>query len=242
MPGSLLRTDPVGKQGRLWVPQDIPNLTIWLSPRSEQRVSSATAFTNWARRQPNDLAVAAAQSISLDDRFYARGTANLTAQRDLQANAYSGPSGSHYLAAVLEPNTTGDTLQYVLDSDTGTDRLIFAHLTNSSGQVGWFDGSWHSIAAASTSPQVLEWVLGPQGDTGNGYVYRNGTLLGSAAYTARALGTSVSLFDNQDTPTSGNQYLGYAGDVLYYSGAVSDRDRARLRRYLARKHSILGVL
>lgn len=234
------------KEGHRFQPTDVPGLKVWISPRREQRVSSIGGFTNWAVRAPNDFGCVGvgggAASITIDDVFAGRGTMNLTAQREITANAYSAASGSHYFASVLQPTTTGETLQYVMDSDTGTDRLIFAHLTDSSGQVGWYDGSWHSVGSASTSAQVLEWVLGPPGDSGNGYVYRNGTLVGSAGYTARAVGTSVAFLDHNDNNTTGSDYRGYVGDMLWYAGQVSDRDRARLRRYLARKHSILDVV
>lgn len=156
----------------------------------------------------------------------------------LSASAYniglSAASGSFSMVAVLNPTSSNKTYgQYLLDSQTG--RFIFAPACNagSYNQVGWYDGAWHQIAAATTGWQILTWVLT---SGGNGEVFRNGTSLGVVAYTAKAIGGTTRAFCAYGSIAS--TLTGEVGEILLFGRALSSDDRARVEAYLNSKWAI----
>lgn len=128
--------------------------------------------------------------------------------------------------AALNLTSTAAT-NYLFDSQTG--RLIFATGSGSGspGKLAFFDGAWHDIANATTGWQILTWVLT---SGGNGEIFRNGTSLGTAAYTAKAIGGTTALFAAFDN--GGNRMSADIGDVLLFSKALSTTERQQAEAHL----------
>lgn len=131
--------------------------------------------------------------------------------------------------------SSGDAItdgRYLLDDQTG--RLVITPISGSNKtHVGWYDGTWREIAANVTGLQILSWVLG--GD-GNGRVYRNGVLLGSAAYTQQALSTTPKLggsYDNGGAFTDAR--LGF---LALWQRALSDTERSPIERSLGAYYGV----
>lgn len=170
--------------------------------------------------------------------YYAASAQNGLPAIGLSASAYdvglSAASGSFSLVAALAPTSNNQAFgQYLMDSQTG--RLIFAPCTNagSYNQVGWYDGTWRSIAAATTGWQILSWVLT---SGGNGEVFRNGASLGTAAYTAKAIGGTTRVFCTYGSIA--NTLTGSVGELLLFAKALSSDERGRVESYLNTKWAI----
>jgi len=116
--------------------------------------------------------------------------------------------------------------------DTATGRLMIATLSNPANTVGWYDTGWKSIAAATTNFEILTWVLT---SGGNGEVFRNGVSLGTAAYTARAIGGATTLLSRNDGLANLSADL---GEFLIYSAALNAATRAQAETYLNNKWSV----
>lgn len=130
------------------------------------------------------------------------------------------------LFAVIAPSSSIGSI-YILDSQTG--RLVFYHTASGGPNVGFYDGAFHPIAAASNTLQILEWVLD---SSSSGNVLRNGTSLGTAAYAQNAFGGTVGLMGSY---VGGNNYIGYVYEFVLYAGAKSAADRSLVRTYLKSK-------
>lgn len=140
------------------------------------------------------------------------------------------PSGSKAFFAVISPQATG-IIQYLFDTETG--RLVIATLTDTSGKVGWYDGTWRSIANAAAGFQILCWNLT---SGGNGEIFRNGTSLGTAAYSAKAIGGVIGLFQVYDQWTA--WVVGDLAEFIVYDSALGAVDRVSIENYLNSKYAI----
>lgn len=167
----------------------------------------------------------------------ARGTLKLAIQNGLPVVRLDGTddfysltgltaaSGPHTFFAAINPgNLAGaGSLKYLFDAATG--RLILACATSADNKVGFFDGAWDSIADGANGFQILSWVLG----SGTGSVRRNGTSLGSAAYTNTAIGGAVGLGASNDG--AGSRLACDIGEVLLY-GSLTAGQVAQVEAYL----------
>jgi hypothetical protein len=128
-------------------------------------------------------------------------------------------------AAVGLPDYSAATLKYLFDSATG--RLILAAASDVAAQVGWFDGAWKKpgTPATTTGFQVLTWDL----QTGTGEMLRNGTSLGTAAYTNVAIGGAVGLGASSDG--AGSFSAPDIGEFLIYP-ALTVAQRNQVISYL----------
>ncbi len=135
-------------------------------------------------------------------------------------------SGSLTLIAALNPAVDNSNYDYLLYSQTGQ-RLV-CHTTSIGGKLGWHDGAWKSIANAATGFQILSWVLT---SGGNGEIFRNGASLGTAAYVAKAIGGTVTLFGQ----SAGANLPCDMGELLIYSTALDAATRVQAETYLNAK-------
>ena len=181
--------------------------------------------SNWDASQATEAARPTRQTITVGGVTFPVVRGNATAA-NLSIPSLSLASGSLtiYLAVT---GLTGTTLRYYFDSQGGLGRLILAAQTNTSGKVGWFDGTWQSIADAIAGFQILtfKFVTG-----GNGTLYRNGTSLGSAAFAAQTRAAPTRIFSNGQG--NGSWAAVDMAEVLIYTGAHSDADRASVEAYL----------
>ena len=148
-------------------------------------------------------------------------------------------SGAGYLLTGLTSTSGSYTFFYAINRSTGnwlfdthTGRLVLA--TNTSGNYSWNDpGGWHNIASTTTGWQSLTYHFT---SGGNGVIYKNGSSLGSAAYTVRDIGSAVGLFS--DFTGVNNSFTGDAGEFILYDTALSDTDRVTVETYLNNKWAI----
>ena len=140
--------------------------------------------------------------------------------------------GSLTFFIATNPTSIAATLKYFIDIHVG--RLIVAHTTDDAAfKVGWYDGAFDSVAAAQTGAQSLCWHFT---SGGNGEVFRDGSSLGTAAYTAKAIGGNVGLFSEADG--SSKYVSGDAFEVIIYDSALSTGNRQAVETYLNNKWAI----
>ena len=130
----------------------------------------------------------------------------------------------------------GGNGRYFLDVQTG--RLIFAQVAgvNSLNKVGFYDGAWKEFGAATTGAQILEYVL----DDAGAVCYRNGTSIGTAAYTQKAIGGNVRLFKHNSESSAYAD--GKFFECVLIVGAVSTDTRQKIEGYLAHKWGLADTL
>jgi hypothetical protein len=141
-------------------------------------------------------------------------------------------AGNWTLFCALNPSQI-DGFNYVLDIQTG--RLVPFLSYQNTYKVGWRDGAGNAvhIATATTGWQILTWKLTSPTAT----IYRNGSSLGSGAYSQTAIGGAKTLFG----------YLGNDGtqclhadlaEIILFPGGLSDADRIKVENYLNGKWHI----
>jgi len=138
-------------------------------------------------------------------------------------------SGSYTFFFIVNRATIGNWL-----FDTQTGRFVLSTYNN--GNYSWNDpGGWHDIASTTTGWQSLTYHFT---SGGNGVIYKNGSSLGSAAYTVRNIGSAVGLFSDYSVSGSSNAFVGDAGEFILYNTALSDTDRGTVETYLNNKWAI----
>ena len=231
----------------VFVPTDIAGLELWLD-----FADITTLFQDVAQTVPvtadGDLIRAvtdksgsgndASQAVATREPIYKTPVQNSLsicrfdgANDDLTLTGITVASGSFTFFAASNPTNNPGEREYFFDCATG--RLLICNNASGSGNVGWYDGTWRTIAAATFTSQILTWVFT---SGGNGEVFRNGASLGTAAYSAKAIGGTTNLGS-----TSGGESDSWKGDFyefLIYSSALSSANRALVRNYLNNKWAI----
>lgn len=147
-------------------------------------------------------------------------------------NTLALAAGDRTVIVAFLANDDGDTLQYVLDAQTG--RFVCAHLGNGGGAPGFYDGAWQEVGVATTGAQVLTWYF--SGSTGT--IYRNGVSLGSAAYNPVAIGGAIGLGGEYTQEANGTVLDGLLGDVIVYDRALALGELSTVHEHLTTKYNI----
>jgi hypothetical protein len=209
-------------------------LRLWLKADAITGVADGAAVTTWPDSS-NDAIVVTQGTAANKPLYRATGGPNSRPAVDFDGSndffdlsTLSVTSGSKSFFIVGNPTDTSGTGQYFFDTSTG--RIIIAHCaaTGAFNQVGWYDGTWRAIAAATTGNQFLEWVLT---SGGNGEVWRNGSSLGTAAYSAKAIGGTTTI-------GQGNYYKGKISELLIYDTALSAGNRQLVESYISQKYAL----
>lgn len=137
-------------------------------------------------------------------------------------------SGARVVFCAFNPgNLSASALKYLFDTATG--RLTLAAAADVAGQVGWqTDAGWSKPGTPATANgfQVLTWDLGAGGTA---EMLRNGTSLGTASYTLKAIGAGVAIGASSDGAGS---FLGCDIGELIIGGAWTTAQRDQTTAYL----------
>lgn len=136
--------------------------------------------------------------------------------------------GSFTFVFVIDAADANTTLEYLFDTATG--RLIMAFQAGTITKMGWNDGAWKEPGIAITGWQILTFVLT---SGANGEIFRNGVSLGTAAYTATAVGGATVL--GAKHTAGANWFPGDIGEFLVYSDALDAATRGQTEAYLNNK-------
>lgn len=131
-----------------------------------------------------------------------------TAEDSIQAGG--GDVTVYFFGSLTAAPTTID--ETIIDFELGRLWLLMGSL--SAGNMGYFDGAWRSIAAPGTGAHVWTWVL--EHGVG-GEIFRDGTSLGTAAFSNPGLGGIVGIggHNNQSSQFFGGEW----GRLLVYTDA-----------------------
>lgn len=145
----------------------------------------------------------------------------VSAERHLVRSSMTIAGGDKTVFAVVN-GVVGANYKYILDSVTG--RIVMA-FQRDTGDTAFFDGSWHGIAAATATPQLLVWHFSAT----TGTIYRNNTSLGSAVYSPRGMSLNASIGASFD----GTLYFfeNYMGEVGVYNRALQAFELSALYNY-----------
>jgi hypothetical protein len=144
---------------------------------------------------------------------------------------------SIFIACNPSVSTLDNTLAYFLDA-SGTNRITLAQLVDNSNprnKVGFFDGDWSFMALATTGGQILNYQL-----TASATLLRNGTQIGTGAYTQLSIGGSVRLFSHFELYN--NYAVGDIYEILILEGIPSETDRQLIEGYLAWRWGLEATL
>jgi hypothetical protein len=211
-------------------------LQLWLRADALGGVSDGAAVAAWPITGGASGALVTQGTAAQQSLWRATGGPNGKPALDFDGTndnfdlgAISVASGSTSFYIVANP-TAASSASGMYFFDTTTGRIIIAQncAAGSFNQVGWFDGTWRQIAAATTGNQLLTWVLT---SGGNGEVFRNGVSLGTAAYSAKAIGSTTTLSVAATVP-----FLGKISEFLIYSTAHSTAERLSVEAYLNQKY------
>lgn len=219
-----------GVIGSGFLPTNIAGLIWWLDANAITGLSADDPVSTWADRSVNGDDFTASGGVR---PLYRTSSQNglpgvdFDGSDDSMTNASASvTSGPRTLFMCVNPDNTTGVDQYYIDIQTG--RFILAHLTNSNPNSGWYDGSWRSVASGTTSAQVLTFVVPGSG----GELFRDGTSLGTADVTERALGGTIGLGSNY---TGTANFAGLIFEWFMYDTAVSVGVQQSAEAYLRNK-------
>lgn len=234
-----------------FVPTDISNCLIWIDFADNDYLFTDAGSTKVANDgdliyQANDKS-GNSNNITQATQVYraayktgiqnSKSIARFDGINDYYAMSLTANAGSFTFVFAYNNNETfnnsADASGYLLDSQTG--RFVIASSSGNDpfNEIGWYDGSWHEIANATNGWQTNQFNL-PNG--GNGTVYRNGSSLGTAAYTAKAIGGTTTLSGRYNA--GGNFLTGDIGEFIIYAKALDASETAALETYLNNKWAI----
>ena len=188
----------------------------------------------------------AVQSTLGNRPLYKTGVKNSKSVARFDGNQYwldltglTSAASSYTLFSVFYNNESPDNSgKYLIDSQSG--RLIFAlHAAAGSSPytyTGYYDGAWAAIFENTTTKwQIDTWKL----ESGvGGYVYQDGVLKGNGTYTAKAIGGTTRLGMPYNTSLSSPLIAMDLAEIVLYTSALSDTDRASVETYLNNKWNI----
>jgi hypothetical protein len=142
-------------------------------------------------------------------------------------------AGSVTLFCAIEIVDATSIVTYLIDSATG--RFIFALVSGTSQQTGWYDTNitWRSFGTITNGWHTLIWWLE---NTQTSYVYLDGAPLGAGAiYNSTAIGGATTLGSKYDE--SASWMYANLGELGLYNSALSSVDLASLQSYLKARWS-----
>jgi len=142
------------------------------------------------------------------------------------ATGPTASSGSVSCFASVD-QTSASTTQYMVDTETG--RLVIELGASPSATVGWYDGAHKETGSATVGEQILTWILT---SGGNGECFREGLSLGTAAYTALAIGDQMGIGERMDGASS-NNIDAVIRHLFLYASALSAAQQTTIRTWMA---------
>lgn len=224
-------------------PTSIAGLQLWLDASDASTLYDATSggslvaadgsVARWEDKSGNSYHATQSNAARQPQRKTSiqNGLDVLRLDQDALSLSLSLSANNWTFFVAAKPGSNTANSRYYLDSQTG--RLIFAQLGNTSSNIGWYDGTWRTIAAATTAAQVLTYRLS---SSENGAIFRNGSSLGTAAYTQKAIGGGVHVLSDYDG--GGGFADGDVYEMILYEGALSTGDREAVENYLMTKWGI----
>ena len=212
-------------------PTSIADCQLWLQADALPLADGATV-TSW----PDGSGQSVAVTSEAGPTFIAAGLNGRCALRFNGTTNYftldlANEATEHTIFAVYDMTPTEGSSSYLFEAQTGRLTLDCAQ-SSSPHNLRWNDGSWRTIAPAISGKQMMTWLF--SGSTGE--LTRNGVSLGSATYTPKSIGGTVTLGANYQGKSS--FFKGDVAEFLYYSRALSLDERQTVEAYLNGRYAI----
>lgn len=220
--------------GGRFTPKSIPNLKLWLSASGLSGLAVNDPIGTWsdASGQGNNATQATTAAKPTAKLLGSRMSAWFDNSDDMLSLAGIPLGTVHTVFAVLNFDNLVDGV--ILGAAAASGYLFYhdaANLYYSAG--GTFGSKAHGMVTGST--YVLEIVR----DGTAVEQFRNGTSLGGITL---GVNTSFGNLASVGSHTTPSNYIGaYFGEIVVYSTALSATDRAKVRRYLGRRHGVVVV-
>jgi hypothetical protein len=106
--------------------------------------------------------------------------------------SFTNSSSNYTLFAIIKQLNTAETLDYILDVQTGV--LRFAYPADSANTVGYYDSAWRTASLSETDWLKLSMVLE---SSSSGRIQNGETVIGSGlSYTQKAIGGNIRIFSD----------------------------------------------
>lgn len=223
------------KLGSEFVPTQIPDCWLWLTPETIAGLGDGDPVARWPDRSGNghdaEQLGAGKQPTYRVTGIGSRPAVEFDGADDFLTLSFSEESTDHTFIFVCDQKSLGGHRNYLFDAQAGRLSLDAAE-ANPPHNLRWHDETWRKVAMAVTGPQMLTWVFSGR----IGQVFRNGASLGRETYTPRSLGGMVTLGAN----CSGRygRFDGMMAEVVYYNRALPPEERQQVERYLSERFSI----
>lgn len=136
----------------------------------------------------------------------------------LNLSTLSSTAQTYTISMWVKTGSSATTFKYLFDTESG--RLIFAWNADSSGQIGFNDGSWHFFGAAPNDNKWHQLTLVLDSGSTLATLYIDGKPFGStSSYSPKNIGSSVRIGAGYDG--SGGWYSGSMDEFKLYTYARS---------------------
>lgn len=218
-------------------PASIPNMDVWLDASQIVGLSNGDPVNTWADASGNS----------------ANATKGAFNAPTYLTNQLNGKPVVHFVAASSQAlratftqigGSSAPFTAFVVGRLTGgTNARVFGSIypDNANWLLGWWNGqeavAYYEgfIVGAGSPTTVFQQFTGKGDGSANGYLYQNGTLLGTAASHASMNG-SVALSGYQSGGGTNELSDCEIAEVIIYHTALSDPDRLAVESYLSAKY------
>jgi len=233
-------------------PTTVSGLSLWLdSADNSSLVLSGSNVTQWKDKSGNNNNAAANgtpvlsnaslngyQSIFTNDGPYFTGSISITGTTmtcfAVATTTASLPRSGHDQRLISLEN--GPNVDY-----GRTDGVIALFNQQSSSWIGTWRVVFTPVADNPISTNTPFLAVSKYDGT-NGYLWANGSP-GSVPYNSSSGTFAVTKYGIGNQPNnSGEYWIGYIGEILVYTTALSDTDRQKVEGYLAWKWGLQGNL
>ncbi len=134
----------------------------------------------------------------------------------IDMDTFSSTSGSYTFNMWVNSSRADETLDYLFDSESG--RFVLGFFTNTSGQIGFFDGSWKNFGSAPNDGKWHHLSFVFDGSNSTAELYVDGVQFGSSqSYSSKNIGGNIALGTYHSGGSS--TYKGQIDEVKIYDYA-----------------------
>ena len=218
----------------------IPGLFLWLRADKGVFMDASNKVALWQDQSGN--ANDFSNGTSATCPYFNITKSNLNYKPTVQ---FVNGSSYHLNAATMTNTSTSHTFIFAVSSDsltavqdffaTTTGILVIAHVAATTGQIGWYDGSWKQ-AGGSTSTTGAQIVCYTLNAGGSGTIYKNNTSLYSTGYTSKQIGGAAGLGSSADG--TAQYYNGHMAEVAYWPRVLSAAELSTVHAYMGARYGI----
>lgn len=222
-----------------FVPTQLSGCVLWL--RADLGITLQTGVKQWNNQQ-GDTTKNLIQNTTGDQPGYTASDGNYNGQASLSFNG-----STTYMSASAWSGTVGYPNTYIFiahnnGGSSGTAQYIMDGATNTDGEPVWYTQSTSQITFASltltqawTSPAA---VMGEVTNTSSSHLYFNNFTSPAVTGTGAGALHSMTFGEHSIAFGGGNNWNGYAAEVIAFSRLLTQPEKNQLRNYLNARYAL----